>query len=426
MRKVNKVMRVRFLKLIFNIAAPFLGVCHIAQAQNYQPPLIDISGATASPAKTNYFIIKKPTNGSTQTVSISASEGIPLPTTQDNCTNCPGGARTPIMTNSPVYTILHTIGTQRSNTITVNVQSNTVEKEYKFQVTQVSQEYQGCDQGYSGGANPNPKINTTHSKEITLLIYSIAAATLWEAPNNHDHNRRKIGVGETVDIVMQPAEIAITYSGSNCKLTDLGQNGVELYATNPGTATVAVNIYGVPHNFVYQVIAPIREVISGAAQSMSTDPSGNPYSRERAGVHGVANMAIEPMDVSFQGIRVSEKKIDPIQGIGYFQKYPLGEHKPNTNNEDFNWGAIDDNNVVDGPDNFGISTTNQPWENGTGGWNIPVCYTLPVELNPVDFYTNPQVMTISTNGDCTATKFGVTVTHLMANPTPSPTPIPKN
>jgi hypothetical protein len=425
-RKANKVMGVRFLKLIFNIAAPFLGVCHITQAQNYQPPLIDISGATASPAKTNYFIIKKPTNGSTQTVSISASGGIPLPTTQDNCTNCQGGARTPIMTNSPVYTIFHATGTQRSNTITVNVQSNTDGGEYKFKVTQVSQEYQGCDQGYSGGANPNPKINTTPSKEITLLIYSIAATTRWEAPNNHDHNRRKIGVGEKVDIVVSPATIAISYSGSNCKLADFGQNGVKLYATNRGTATVEVNVCGVPHNFVYQVIAPIREGISGAAQSMSTDLNGNPYSRERAGVHGVANMAIEPMDVSFQGILVSEKKIAAIQGIGYFQKYPLGEHKPNTNNEDFNWGAIDDNNVVDGEDHFGFSTTDKPWENGTGGWNIPVCYTLKGEEKPVDFFTSTQVMTISTNGDCTATKFGVTVTNLMANPTPSPTPIPNN
>ena len=333
------------------------------------------------------------------------------------------------MTNSPVYTIQHAIGTQRSNTITVNVQSNTDGGEYKFKVTQVSQEYQGCDQDYSGGANPNPKINTTPSKEITLLIYSIAAATIWEAPNNHDHNRRKIGVGEKVDIVVQPPEVAISYSGSNCKLADFGQNGVKLYATNRGAATVEVNVCGVAHNFVYQVIAPTREVISGTVSSLGydLDESPNLYSTERAGVHGVANLAIEPMDVSFQGICVSEKKCPAETGRGYFEKHPLGEHKPNNNNDEFKWVNIDNRNVESEPDNFGFSTTIKPWENGTGGWNIPVCYTLLSEVKPENFCTNPQVMTILTNGDCTATKFGVTVSNPMINSAsaPAPTPIPK-
>jgi hypothetical protein len=405
------------------------------QAQNTVAPSISISGATVCPTNPNYYLIEIPTNSSSYKIKVTARGGVPTLTTNDVCTNC-SNTLSPLPTNNPKYTLSYAIGTQdQSNgpNITINLDSNTTPGAYDFQVTQVSQQYQDCPTNTSGGVSPNPLVNSLSSSNISLLIYKITSKTEFEAPDGTTNSRTTIGVGEMVDVTFLPASITPTWNAVNCLLTNTVANRATIIATNAGTgsasASVTATIQGLPVTRNFTCIAPTARV-AGSATSIDSFGSYVITSITPGVLMKIDNISLDPKNVSFANISVSERSCPSTDESGYFKDHSLGYHEPNSESSMLTFKWID----VDNENNAGINTAGfilkyTPWTlSSSTTWKIPVCYVIRVINRPdsfftigyVNFATNNQVMEITSDGNCKVTKLGFSKTRPLATPAPTP------
>jgi hypothetical protein len=335
-------------------------------AQNNEAPTITISGATACPTDSNYFIIQIPTNSS-QTVTVTASGGVPPIPTNNLCTNC-SNSYAPATNGSAKYTFSSTSpGNQAANngaTISIDVSSTTQPKEYTFQVTKVTQSYESCTNPYTGGASPNPLENTMTSSVVTLLAFQIQTETVATTPA--DRTRKKLGVGEEVNLTFKPPSIPINWYVESNKGTVAPPTGSTTKYTAHNAAAegkVKAEFKGLNELTSFNIIEPSGE--TAVKDRDETWPSGV----QGAGMHLI--VTVTPTDVSFYNVEVLEVDKGTVNVSGYFTNFPSSvlKHVPNSK-----WIQLTDANIW--TDLARFYNWGSPWKQGTYQWNIDVLWHL--------------------------------------------------
>jgi hypothetical protein len=335
----------------------------LACEQNPGKISISVSGAQAA-SDQNYYVVEIPEQGKTN-VTITGSGQTPCPTDQEKC-KCGNESAAPETDGDPKYTFTKAVGEQDPTdgpTVKWEVDSLTSPGEYKFKVTRIEQAYKACAQGLTGGVSS--KSNTQQSDETTVLAYKIETETIATKPQ--DRKRKKVGVGEEVNLTFKPSSITINWSVE-------GNKGSIAPAT--GTTTIYT-----AHNETTE--GKVRAEFKGASKVTSFDvvePSGvsmevvnslnskNPF---RAGFKG--QPYILPKDVNFEKISIYEGQCNGV-GIDYFapdnDQHQVGATVGMA-------GFVDGKGTkVNATDTIFTTATRTPYTNGTFTWLIPWSYKL--------------------------------------------------
>jgi hypothetical protein len=332
----------------------------IACEQNPGKISIAVSGAQAG-SDQNYYVVEIPEQGTT-TVTITGSGQTPCPTDQEKC-KCTNASVDPETDGDPKYTFTKTVGNQDPTdgpTVKWDVSSSANPGEYKFKVTKIEQAYKACPQGLTGGVTS--KSNTQESDEVTVLAYKIETETVASTPA--DKTRKKLGVGEEVNLTYKPTSITVNWSVEGNK----GSVSPPTSATTKYTAhneaaegKVKAEFKGINKLTSFNVVEPSGEI--AAKQSDKTWPSGV----QGAGMY--LDVTVKPADVSFYNVEVLEVDKGTVNVSGYFTNFSSSalKHHPNPK-----WIQLTDENKW--ADHAWFYGWGAPWKQGTYQWNIDVLW----------------------------------------------------
>ncbi len=202
-------------------------------------------------------------------------------------------------------------------------------------------------------------------KSATLYVAWLTSETVATHPS--DRKRKKIGVGEEIDLALKPPSLpsptwgALTGTPGTSVLTPSGATARLEAGRRACTPTVESTILGTTLHIDYNVVQP-----SGESATKTSDMSF------ASGVQGVG-MELEvttlPNDVSFYNVEVIEIDKGTQNVTGFFTPFPASalKHTPNPN-----WIQLDQQNRWTDSAGFfgwGSSTT---WAYGTYEWAIEV------------------------------------------------------
>lgn len=325
---------------------------------------ISVSGAQAGDAQ-NYYLVQIPEQG-TSTVTITGSGQTPCPTDQEKC-KCENESADPEKDGDPKYTFSKTVGDQDPTdgpTVKWEVDSSTSPGEYKFKVTKIEQAYKACPQGWTGGVTS--KSNTQESDEVTILAYKIETETVATKPQ--DRKRKKVGVGEEVNLTFKPSSITVNWTVEGNKGSVAPATGTTTKYTAHNEAAegkVKAEFKGTNKVTSFNVVEPSGVVM---------ERSGNPTTQTAPlGLQYQADVYITPSDVSFEKIKVSEGEC-AAACTGYFTYQNGLMHAATPSPVGLGQVVENKGTKMQGQDTIGGGTQGPAYSAGTFTWPIPWKY----------------------------------------------------
>jgi hypothetical protein len=233
-------------------------------------------------------------------------------------------------------------------------------------------------------------------KSATLYTAHITSETVATVPPNT--KRRKLGVGERVDISVIPTGLtlgAINVVGNNIGGSSISGNRLKA-GEEECTPQVETTVNGNVLQIDFNVIKP--SVVTLEKQANSDNNGQNPLS-----VAMVVDWYIGPEDVNFSGLFIKEHTVPAVVTANEYFQYQDGfGHTPGIPLE------IGTNLVpgkgwkcIGGADNVAGGTQGAPYSKGKFTWAIPWSYV--INNNTYQFTTVNHVkeLTIGTNGKAT-------------------------
>lgn len=243
-------------------------------------------------------------------------------------------------------------------------------------------------------------------KDATLYtpwLKSVAAA-----PFPFDKDRKKIGVGEVLNLTIKPSSLpspSWTLAGTpgSSSVTPSGSTASFEAGIRACTPQVKVTSLGTDVKIDYNVVQPSGE--------QATKASENTYAAGTQGAGMVLSITTLPDDVSFNNVEVIEVDKGTSNVTGFFSSYSAAslQHHPTAT-----WTRLSVTNKwsdVAFITGYGTSST---WAQGTFQWAIEVRWRVfNKETGQGEFLANrTQVFTMhDTTGRTTITKLGQSVTR---------------
>jgi hypothetical protein len=252
--------------------------------------------------------------------------------------------------------------------------------------------------------------------ESTTFYASGKSATLnvaWlnslaDANTPADKKRTKLGVGETVFLLLKPSSLPSpiwTLEGTpgTTILTTNGSTANLDASTRASTPKVKVTTSSKALTIDYNIIEPTGET--------ATKSSETPYPSGQQGAGMVLDITTQPTDVSFGNVEVIEIDKGTSNVTGFFSSYPSTElqHHPTST-----WTVLTSQNKwadIAYFNNWGTAAT---WKNGGFQWAIEVRWRVTTrETGQGAFLANrTQVFSIvDSTGKSTVSKLGQSVTR---------------
>ena len=389
-----------------NFASPILvGVLlgltsSLACEQNPGKISISVSGAQAA-SDQNYYVVEIPEQGKTN-VTITGSGQTPCPTDQEKC-KCGNESAAPETDGDPKYTFTKAVGEQDPTdgpTVKWEVDSSTSPGEYKFKVTKIQQAYKACPQGLTGGVSF--KSNNQESVEVKILAYKIETETVATKPQ--DRKRKKVGVGEEVNLTFKPSSITVNWSVEGNKGSVTPATGTTTKYTSYNAAAegkVKAEFKGTNKVTSFNLVEPSGET------AVKTSDLSWPSGVQGAGME--IEVTVTPTDVSFYNVEVLEVDKGTSNVKGYFEQPPSSalQHDPNPD-----WIQLNDENKWGDTASF-YQWPNIPWSHGTYQWDIDVHWRVVGDTgNGKKFNSRTQIHEIiDSTGKSKESKMGVSSTR---------------
>lgn len=208
-------------------------------------------------------------------------------------------------------------------------------------------------------------------KDAKLYIAWLNSEAVATQPN--DRKRKKIGVGEEVNITLRPMSLpsptwVLTGTPGNSTLSPI--NGSSSMLTAGGLACrprTEATINGESVSIDFDVIEPMSVTFDKVSTTLRTYPS--------IGLTMTANIFVGPGDVNFGNITVQEGPCTATTA-GYFN-YQNGLNHPASAAPLSMTSTVDTarGTQVNGQDTIGGGTQGPPYSAGTFIWKIPLYYT---------------------------------------------------
>lgn len=275
---------------------------------------IEISGDAKLSTTPEYYVVRIPADAADPDVSVIIKAGgkTPCPTSAEEC-KCPKtGASTPPAEKGAIkYTFACQKGAVDPGDATKwkwTITSGETPGEYTFQVTKAEQEYESCPTGKTGGVTGS-KINTRASKLIKILAFKIETEASANKPT--DKKRKKLGVGEIVDLKLLPSTALGTWSVAggatfgSCVPTTESNAVVFTAPAVKNTSIVKCMVKGVRFDTTYTVVEPDVVKLSRVSTTgpFATEPAFTP-GEKGAGMNLLYEVL--PLDVSFYFVSFKE------------------------------------------------------------------------------------------------------------------------
>lgn len=349
---------------------------------------LSVSGATAG-STANYYVVQIPDpNSGDVTVTLTGSGDTPCP---DEC-ECDGDTQAPAADGDPTYDFTHSVGDRDNNVITWTISSGTTPGEYTFKLDQITQAYETCPEGYTGGSSSES--NSQASPEVTVLACQITSQTLATTPNQRD--RGVLGIGEQVFVTFNPSK---SVSWSVDKGTVNLASGISTMFTAADSvenSTVTATIDGVGIEKKFSSILPSS--INGIKNSSSGGQSGS--------VSMNITFEFQPTTVSFYRMEFREITGPASNVTGYFEQFSSFQlwHTPNPN---FIGTSGYDNLFC--CDTAAMNQSTTPYSQGGFDWDIPIeVRVLGSSTQHRPFNILQQFNMLNASGDCSINKVGLT------------------
>ena len=208
-------------------------------------------------------------------------------------------------------------------------------------------------------------------KDTTLYIAWMTSETVATQPQ--DQKRKKLGVGEEVNLTLKPSSLPSPTWALN------GTPGTSALSTTTGitskltagglacTPTTEATINGEVVKIDFNVIEPATVTFSRTSTSSQTSPS--------LGLLMAADIYVGPSDVNFMNITVEEGQCGAI-AVDYFA-YQNGLNHPASSAPVSMTATVDatKGTKANGQDSIGGGTQGPPYSPGTFTWSIPWKYT---------------------------------------------------
>jgi len=340
--------------------------------ENPGKPTISVSGAQAGNA--NYYAVELPKTG-TVSVTISASGDTPCPTGGEKC-KCNDQTKDPEADGSPVYTFSKTVGNQDpadGPTVKWDVTSSSSPGEYKFKVTKIDQKYKACAQGWTGGVSS--KSNTQASDEVTVLVYKLETETVATQPT--DRQRTKVGVGEEVNLTIQPSSVTASWSvdggSSNGSVSPpSGASTKYTAADEAAMGNVKAEFKGITKTTTFNVTQPSGIKLEASSSTNNKNPLRSGF---------IAKIYITPADVNFEKVKIYEGTGTSI-ATGYFSSLNGVNHAqgPDLSPSGF---VANKGTQLAATDTVTTHANVTPYSNGVFRWPIQWHYKLGSANKPV-------------------------------------------
>lgn len=238
-------------------------------------------------------------------------------------------------------------------------------------MTEIEQKYKDCPQGWTGGALT--KKNTQASEEVTILAYKIETETVATKPT--DRKRKKLGVGEEVNLTFMPSSITVNWSVEGNKGSIAPATGTTTKYTAHNEAAegkVKVEFKGTNKVTSFTVIQP-----SGIRlEAKSSQNKKNPL---QAGF--IADIYVTPDDVNFEKVIIYEGVGKSI-ATGYFSSLNDIDHAQGP--DLFPSGFVAGKGTKLAATDTVVTYANvTPYSNGTFKWPIGWHYKLAGADKPV-------------------------------------------
>lgn len=244
-----KIDMIRNVVLVGAIAAMLTNEMYSCEDTPGQLSL-SVSGATAG-STANYYVVQIPDpNSGDVTVTLTGSGDTPCP---DDC-ECDGDTQAPATDGDPTYDFTHSVGDRDNNVITWTISSGTAPGEYTFRLDQITQTYETCPAGYTGGSSSES--NTQASREVTVLACQVA-------------------VKEQSDLVlMEPWNLEIEINPSNQTPSNVILEVRRTSETSWGQLYSGTSLtYDEPARVSGYAVSRARVTVSGV--QLTTEESGN-------------------------------------------------------------------------------------------------------------------------------------------------------
>jgi len=253
------------------------------------------------------------------------------------------------------------------------------------------------------------------NRPARITVPKVETETVATMPS--DRTRKKIGVGEKVNLTMTPASIgSVTWSVAGGGKIDpkTGTTTTFTAGARKATSTVTATFNsGAKCDTVFTVVEP-----SGAR--MIRKPGTGIFHIQgflKIGFKGIP--FLRPTGVSFENIQVRERRVKG-EGTGYLKFLDGQVHKPALKWEDVVPGDDDaSGSRIKVTDTVELKTSRKPpFTDGFFVWPIPWEYRVG-GAPPKDFATVNQTLTVAPTEKITASKAGINVTVNASDPSSS-------
>ncbi len=239
-------------------------------------------------------------------------------------------------------------------------------------------------------------------KDATLYIAWLTSETIATTPT--DRKRIKLGVGEEVNLKVEPTASSITWTTTAGTLgTPTSSTRKLTLADATGAATVTVNYLGTTLTKDFTVYAP-----TGVDKATVASTNSYPVGTQGAGMH-LLPVIVGPTDVSFYNVQMLEVGKPASSISGYFTTHTPISHVGHGADA---WFTLDYANQW--PSNYDYANLfgyPSPWSTGGFTWIIPAKWKVGATGTEHTITGWDQVFEIQANGTTTIRKFGHSVTR---------------
>ena len=334
------------------------------------------------------------TDGGSVTVTVTASGSVDALDDAKKCT-CPYNTNKEAPAPKPPleYTFDPKDGNQATNngpTVTKAISATGI---FNFKATKIKENYENCSSPWVG-TNIFQE-NKTESKNLQVIAYKIE--TLTQATVPADRKRKKIGVGEKVDLTFSPSSVTPTWSvtGAGGSVSG-GANATYTAPATGGKATVKASFNGLSKSIEFEIVEPktVSMVTQTNAIILKMPDVLFPNSPLKIDIR-YADIYIGPEDVNFKDVAVNEGTCPAVITGTYFlgaPSHPAGG--PVLITETLVPGKGWKVNCGTAGDNIMCQTRGPVYTPSVWTWNIPWFYTVSGS-QPKQFTTVPQVMSLT-------------------------------
>jgi hypothetical protein len=234
--------------------------------------------------------------------------------------------------------------------------------------------------------------NNSTCSTYDIVVYEITTTT---AVTVNDPSRKKLGVGESVNLSLSPSQSSIKWQVSGGGTLTNDTSSIAKFTAGNSSATATISLY-INNKFISNVSFTIVEPTTTIA-SNAIDLSNTIASNLSGVLMEIQGIKLNPTDVSFHNVRFTE-----VSGSGTATGCFVNNNYHNASGYWWN-GTRDATNA----DQAGFVGTPAPWTVGMVTFNIPYKWKLANNSSEKTYcHIQQSLVLANTNGKSIVSKFG--------------------